>query len=605
MSKDFKELDYQNLKSLSHMFEERARMSADKVAYISVSSGAWKEVLWKQFYKESRQFAAGLISLGVKSGDRVCMIAENRPESYLTVMGTLMAGAVLVPVFHNEISNGLLYIADNVKAEIIIAEDQEQLDKIFEIRDKIPCFKYAVLYEKVEQKNLPWVMRFVDLRHKGQHLLDNNASVLEKRIQEQALEDTAVIMHTSGTTGAPKGVIYNHKSLIFFGRSYRKSLPLTPIDVIMIYLPLNHAGGLSAGILFQIYADISGFFAESWYDLSYNLLEVSPTFYVSMPRILEKYYSRVHTMIDDAPLLQKMLSRWSLKIGAGISKKKLAGKKIHPLLRGCNFLADLILFRKIRELFGGKIRFAASGGAPISPVIIHFFHAVGLLILEQYGSTETGIITANLENDFRFGSVGKPLPGVEIRIDEDGEILCKGEGGCQGYWNNEGQTRWLFRDEWMCTGDIGHIDEDGFLFITDRKKDLIITASGENLSPANVENLMKTNKYISECIVFGDKKPYLVALLSLDEDEITKLARDNRIIFENFEDLTTKSQVVDLISKTVQDLNKKLPGVSRLKYFKILGQELDIDEDEITPTMKVKRRIIENKYSDLLHSMYA
>jgi len=587
------------------MFEERVRLSADKVAYVSVSSGSWKEVLWKEFHEASREFAAGLISLGVKSGDRVCMIAENRPESYVTVMGTLLAGAVLVPVFHNEISDGLLYIAGNVQAEIIIAEDQEQLDKIFEIHDKIPFLRNAVLFEKVEQKNLSWALRFTDLRQKGRQLLDEDAALLEKRVQEQTLEDTAVVMHTSGTTGAPKGVVYNHKSLIFFGRSYRKSLPLTPIDVIMLYLPLNHAGGLSAGIFFQIYADISGFFAESWYDLSYNLLEVSPTFYVSMPRILEKYYSRVHTMIDDAPLLQKTLSQWCLKIGAAVSRRKLAGEKIHPLLRACNFLADLILFRKIRELFGGKIRFAASGGAPISPVIIHFFHAVGLLILEQYGSTETGIITANLENDFRFGSVGKPLPGVEIKIDEDGEILCRGEGGCEGYWNDEEQTRGLFRDGWMCTGDIGHVDEDGFLFITDRKKDLIITASGENLSPANVENLMKTSKYISECIVFGDKKPYLVALLSLDEDEITKLARDNRIIFENFEDLTTKHRVIELISKTVQDLNENLPHVSRLKHFKILGQELDIDEDEITPTLKVKRRIIGNKYSDLIHGMYA
>ncbi len=605
MGKDFRELDYLNLKSLSHMFEERARLSADKVAYVSVSSGSWKEVLWKRFYEEAREVASGLMSLGVKPGDRVCMIAENRPESYVTVMGTLLAGAVFAPVFHNELSSGLLYIVNNVKAVVIIAEDQEQLDKIIEVYDQIPWLKYVVMYEKVEQKNLPWVTGFMDLRQKGRQLLDNDPSDLEKRIKDQTLDDTAVIMHTSGTTGASKGVIYNHKSLIFFGRSYRKSLPLTPTDMIMIYLPLNHAGGLSAGIFFQIYADISGFFAESWYDLSYNLLEVSPTFYVSMPRILEKYYSRVHTMIDDAPLLQKILSRWSLKIGAGVSRRKLTGKKINPFLRVCNFAADLILFRKIRELFGGKIRFAASGGAPISPVIIHFFHAVGLLILEQYGSTETGIITANLENDFRFGSVGKPLPGVEIKIDEDGEILYRGEGACEGYWNNEEQTRSLFRDGWMCTGDIGHVDKDGFLFITDRKKDLIITASGENLSPANIENFMKTSKYISECIVFGDKRPYLVALVSLDEDEITKLARDNRIIFENFENLTIKPEVVDLISKTVQDLNNNLPNVSQLKYFRILGKELDIDEDEITPTMKVKRRIIEKKYSDLINSMYS
>lgn len=605
MREDFGKLNYQGLRSLSNMFEERVRLSAHKVAYVSVASGSWKEVLWRQFFEESKEVAAGLIALGVRPGDRTCMIAENNPKSYTVVMGTLLAGAVLTPVFHNEIANGLLYIVRNVNAEIIIGEDQEQLDKLIEIKEKIPFLRKAVIYEKYEQKDLPWTISFDEMCRNGRELFDKDPSILEERIQNQTVDDIAVIIHTSGTTGAPKGVIYNHKSLISFSHSYCQALPLTPTDVMMIYLPLNHVGGLNAGIFFQIYADISGLFAESWYDLAYNLLEVSPTFYVSMPRILEKYYSRVQTMIDDAPLLQKKISQWSLNIGEKVSRKRLAGKSINPLLMACYLMADIMLFRKIRKLFGGKIRFAASGGAPISPVIIYFFHAVGLLVLEQYGSTETGIITANLENDFRIGSVGKTLPGVEVKIDDDGEILYRGAGACQGYWKNEEQTKNLFKGEWIRTGDIGYIDEDGFLFITDRKKDLIITASGENLAPANIENLMKTSRFISECIVFGDKKPYVAALLALDEDEISKFARDNRIIFENFENLTTKPQVIELMNKTVNELNKSLPSVAQVKRFRILSKELDIDENEVTPTLKVKRRILGEKHSALINSMYA
>jgi long-chain acyl-CoA synthetase len=350
---------------------------------------------------------------------------------------------------------------------------------------------------------------------------------------------------------------------------------------------------------------VTGFFAESWDELPANLLEVSPTFYTSMARVLEKFYTKIQALIDDAPLFQRKLSLLGLRIGQRVSSLKLAGRRVPPMLRAANFLADLVVFRKIRRLFGGKIRFAASGGAPTSKAIIELFHSVGLLVLEQYGSTEAGVLTANTERDYRFGSVGKALSGVSLKIAaDDGEILCKGESLCSGYWNDEEGTTKLFRDGWLCTGDIGRIDEDGFLWITDRKKDILITAGGKNVAPANVENLMKTSKYIHDCVVFGDKKPYLVALVTLDEEEITKFARDNRIIFEDFEDLTRKPQVEELIRKTLEDLNHQLPRVAQVKYFRILPEELDIDQDEVTPTMKVKRRIIERRYRDMIESMY-
>ncbi|MFC1822886.1 AMP-dependent synthetase/ligase [Thermodesulfobacteriota bacterium] len=605
MGSDHQKLEWDSLQSLTHMFEERVRLSRDEVAYISVASGAWKETLWREFYDMAKALGCGLISLGVKPGDRVCMIAENRPESYIMIMATLMIGAVPSPVYHNETADGLAYIIKSVEAEIIFAEDQEQVDKIIEVQEQMPTFKQAVVYEKYEPKDLPWAMRFDEVSQRGQERMQEFESELAARIDRQRPEDLAVIIHTSGTTGPPKGVIYTNRSLLFFCHSYSIGYPQTPTDIIMIYLPLAHAGGLNAGIFFQIFTDISGFFAESWEELAYNLQEVSPTFYVSMPRVLEKFYSRIHTMIDDAPWLQNRLSHWSLMIGRSVSRLKLTGEAVPFYLRIGNLLAGIILFRKIKELFGGKIRFAASGGAPISPVIIRFFHSVGLLILEGYGLTETGVITFNFEDDFRFGSVGKPYPGVEIKIEEDGEILYRGIGACSGYWRNEEETKRLFKDGWICTGDIGKLDEESFLWITDRKKDLLVTAGGKNVAPANIENLMKTSKYLSECIVFGDRKPYLVCLLSLDEDEITKFARDNRIIFENFEALTKKPEVMELIKKTVNELNQQLPRVAQPKKFRILGEELDIDENEVTPTLKVKRRVVGERYNHLIKDMYS
>jgi long-chain acyl-CoA synthetase len=596
---------WEDLQNLAHMFEERVRLSREKVAYISVASGAWKETYWREFYDMAKALACGLISLGVKPGDRICMIAENRPESYTVIMANLMVGAVFAPIYHNETADGLAYIVRSIEADIIFAEDQEQVDKIIETREQMPSFKQAIVYEKYEPKDLTWAVSFEEVCRRGLQQMPALESELRDRIGQQRPEDVAVIMHTSGTTGPPKGVIYTHRSLIFFCHSYCSALPQTPTDIIMIYLPLAHAGGLHAGIFFQIYADLTGFFAESWEELAFNLLEVAPTFYVSMPRVLEKFHSRIHTMIDDAPFIQNRLSQWSLKVGQRVSRLKLAGESLPLYLWIGNLLADIILFRKIRKLFGGKIRFAASGGAPISPVIIHFFHSVGLLIVETYGLTETGVITANSEKDFRFGSVGKPLPGVEVKIDEDGEILYRGIGACIGYWRNAEETKMLFKDGWICTGDIGKIDEDSFLWITDRKKDLLITAGGKNVAPANIENLMKTSKYISECIIFGDRKPYLVCLLSLDEDEITKFARDHRIIFENFEALTKKPEILGLMKNVVDELNLQLPKVAQPKKFRILGEELDIDENEVTPTLKVKRRIVGEKYRHLIEDMYS
>ncbi len=599
-------LDRQELLSLAHMFEKRVELSYGRTAYVTVASGVWKEVLWEEFHHAVQEFAGGLLSLDVKPGDRICMIAENRPESYIVIMATLMVGAIFAPCYHNETADGLLHVVNNVGAEIIIGEDQEHLDKIAQIRPKIKSFRKAILYEKYEPKDLPWAMSFKDLMAQGKERLEEAKPVLRERVKNQRGEDTAVIIHTSGTTGPPKGVILTNRSQLFFANSYREALPLTPSDVVMLYLPLAHVGGLSAGLFFQIYADVTGFFAESWDELPANLLEVCPTFYTSMPRILEKYYTRIRTQIDDSPFLQRKLSLWCLEVGRKAGSLKLEGRRVPPVLRAQNLLADAILFRKIRELFGGRIRFAASGGAPISKVIIDFFHSVGLLILEQYGSTEAGVLTANTESQYRFGSVGKPLSGVEVGIaEDDGEILCRGESLCKGYWNDEEETRKLFNEDgWLRTGDIGEIDADGFLWITDRKKDILVTAGGKNVAPANVENLMKTSKYIEDCAVFGDKKKYLVALFTLDEDETTKFARDESIIFADLGDLTEKPEVVELISHTVNELNSRLPSVAQIKYFDILPDRLDIDENEVTPTMKVKRRILAKKYASRIEKLY-
>ncbi|MCH8070292.1 MAG: long-chain fatty acid--CoA ligase, partial [Candidatus Marinimicrobia bacterium] len=419
-------------------------------------------------------------------------------------------------------------------------------------------------------------------------------------------DDPATLVYTSGTTGPPKGVVLSHKNILFTARQITTSLDLSPDDLSIAYLPMAHIAERIVGSFMKLASGARTAFAESMDDLIFNMKEVGPTFHFGTPRVYEKFHARIMTAIDDATSFQKIIYRWAENVGSREKDLRLSHQPITWWLHIRYILANWLVFRKVREFMGGKLRFLISGGAPISPAILEWMQSVGLNVLEVYGMTEsTGLISVNFIEDNRLGSVGKALPGTKMRIAEDGEILSQGENICLGYFADADATKELVDESgWLYSGDIGRIDKDGYLWITDRKKDLIITAGGKNVAPQNIENLMKTSKYISQFMVFGDRRKYLTGLLTLDEDEITKFARDRQLIYSDQKELSQLSEVTELIAGEIDRLNKQLASFETIKKFRILEEELSQDDEEVTPTLKVKRTVIEKRYDHLIEEMY-
>lgn len=592
-------------RTIPELFRKRVERNPAKIAFVHVYKGKWTPVSYGKYFERCKKVGLGLVAAGMHKGDMVSIWSNNRAEWYYTDLGCSLLGGVPVGIYQTNTAEQGAYIISHSNSKILIAEGREEVDKVLSVWDQLPMLEKIFTIEHVEVKD-PRIRRFQELFEMGERLESERPNLFEERYSAIRPDDLVTLVYTSGTTGPPKGVMLTHTNCLYFLEHYFDFLPVTSEDVTVAFLPLCHVGGRMGGHYVLIYSGMTGVFAESWEELLYNLSEVRPTFIGTTPRIIEKFHSMVETMIDEAPKVQQILSRWSQRVGAKVSEVTQGGKSPGPLLRFEYLLADLILFRKIRDIFGGKIRYFVSGGAPISKKLIDYFHAVGILILESYGLSEgSGSFVQNQRHDFRFGSVGKVFPGSEIKIMDDGEICYRGPATCQGYFKDPEGTRELIDSgRWLHTGDIGIFDQDGYLFITDRKKDIMITSGGKNVAPQNIENLLKTSKYISHACVFGDGRKYLTALVTLDEDEILKYARDNKIIFKDLRELTKDPRIVKLISNEVKEKNQHLHHVEQIKYFRILEEELDQDEGEITPTMKVKRKVMYQRYKDLVESMY-
>jgi long-chain acyl-CoA synthetase len=405
--------------------------------------------------------------------------------------------------------------------------------------------------------------------------------------------------------------MFNSNNVISVVKNFPDLLPTYRNDLGISYLPLSHIAERLLGHFIKLYSGFVTVYADSLEDMPYNLRQTGPTVMFGTPRVFEKFYAKISIAIKGATTFQKTIYNWAISVGKKYSELKDAGKEPSLWIKLNRLLAHFLIFRKIKDMFGGNIRYLLSGAAPISPNIIRYFHWVGLDIYEGYGMTETtGIVTGNKIGKAKIGSVGQALANTEIKIAADGEICTMCPQNISGYYNNEEDTKELLipdenGDIWLHTGDIGYLDEDGYLFITDRKKDIIITAGGKNVAPQNIENLLKTSPYISLAMVYGDKKPYLTALITLDEDEIAKYAKDNRIMYQDLSDLTKKQKVIDLLKAEISQLNRDLASYETVKKFRILEEELDQDKDEVTPTLKVKRKVVINNYQDLINEMYS
>ncbi len=586
--------------NILRLFQDTAERRGEEPCLKHIQGGIWLSVSWTQALAQVRNLSESLKKLGVKPQDRVAILSATRYEWTLLDLAILSLGAVTVPIYHSTLPEDILHILTDSDSKIIFVEDSTQLEKVLKVRGRLPNLQNLVLIQGKVMGDA--ILNFEDF----QALSKGVESDFGARIREIPLKSLATLVYTSGTTGPPKGVMISHKNMVYEIKALQKTFPVNPNDVSLLFLPLAH---ILARII-QFYQLATGYahaYAESIDKLIDNIRDVRPNFMVSVPRIFEKIYTKVMNDVESSSSLKKNIFRWAREVGLEHSDLQLANKPIPLSLKIRYRLAYQLVFSKLQQKLGGRIRFFISGGAPLAKEIAEFFHAAGLLILEGYGLTETtGAVNLNLPDSITFGSVGKPLPGTEEKIMPDGEILVRGPMVTQGYWNNPEATREVIdADGWFHTGDIGEFTPEGLLRITDRKKDIIVTAGGKNVAPQNIENMLKTHPLFSQIVVHGDRRKYLTALITLNPDELKQRARDSGISFNEYSDLIRHPKVHDMVKRIIDEKNQELPKYESIKRFAVLDEDFSVESGELTPTLKVKRKVINERYKDILDKLYS
>lgn len=590
------------------MFLKRVSLHPDKVALRYKFLGIWRDITWAQYEEQVRHTCMGLVALGVSRGDRVAVIGENRPEWLFSDIATMAAGAVTVGVYTTSSAQQCEYVVGHSEAKVFIAEDEEQLDKALEFRERTPKLSKIVVMDTKGLRGFtdPMVITFDELLALGAKLHGQQPERFDSMVNETQPDDLALIIYTSGTTGPPKGAMLSHRNVTWTTWSIGEAVPLEPSDELLSFLPLSHIAERMFSVFLPLRFGYTVNFTESPDTVMENLREVSPTLLFAVPRIWEKYYSGIRIRMANATWFKRMVYGLAEAISRRYAKVKFDRGTVPAHLRLARFLGDALVFYKLRERLGfDRVRVAISGAAPISPDVLRYFHGIGIPLREVYGQTEGSGPTCIHQGDtIELGNVGQPLPGVQVRIAEDGEILVKGDNVFMGYYKNPQATAETLAEGWLHSGDVGVLDERGFLKITDRKKDLIITAGGKNIAPQNIENQLKFSPYINDAIVVGDRLKFLSALIVLDEENVIQYAQDHKISFTTYESLTKCPEIIELIDREVQEVNKTLSHVETIKKFTIVPKKLYEEDGEVTPTMKVKRKYINERFRDLIEAMY-
>ena len=557
----------------------------------------WVSRSFSEVVETVRPLALGLADLGVEKGDKVSILGNTRPEWTYFDFAALSIGAVVVPIYQTNSPEECQYVLENSDAKVVIVEDDEQLEKIREVRDQLPKLEQVVRMTGSSDD----AISLDDLATRG----TGDAAAWESRWSAVTPGDICTFIYTSGTTGPPKGCVITHGNYRSMLDMVNQNSVIEGEDLTYLYLPLAH----SFALLIQLGSFDLGATLAYWerdpLKILPNLAELKPTYFPSVPRIFEKIYTAATSGMEKEGGLKKAIFDWSIRVGGRMRDAERAGRAPGFLLRKQYEFADKRVLSKIRGLFGGRLRLAVSGAAPINPDILRFFDSAGVLVLEGWGMTETSTAaTISTAEDFKIGTIGKPFPGCQIRIADDGEILVKGPNVFQGYYKNEEATRETIVDGWLHTGDIGSIDEDGFIKITGRKKDIIITAGGKNITPANLENEIKQHPLVSQCVVVGDRQPYLVALVTLDPEEVVAYAKEHGLP-EDVEQLSSNPEIRKSIEDHVDSINEKFARVEQIKKIAILPRDLSQETGELTPTLKVKRAVVAQKHAPEIEKLYA
>jgi long-chain acyl-CoA synthetase len=584
---------------------ERARLMPDRTAYRHKKLGVWQVGTWAAYAADAAAAGLALESLGVRAGDHVAVAADNRPEWLVADMGIQGIGAVTVGVYPTSPATEVEYLLAHSASKVVICEDEEQLDKVLEIRHRLPGLVAAVVVDTrgVRALDDPLVHTWDALLATGRTL---DAAGWAAKVEALDPQATAVVVYTSGTTGPPKGAQLTHRNLVFAGASFTAVFDVTADDEVLSYLPLCHIAERVTSLVDPLVTGYVVNFGEGGTSFPQDLREVQPTLFLGVPRVWEKMLAATEIRMADASFVKRKVFSWCMARGRAVAARRLAGKE-KATDGAMRVLCWLLCFRQLRRKLGlGRLATALSGAAPISPQVLEWFWAIGVEVREGYGQTEgTAVATFTPAGRAKLGTVGVALPGTEMRIAPDGEILLRSEAIFRGYLHDEDATRRTVDDDgWLHTGDVGVIDEDGYLRITDRMKDIIITAGGKNISPSEIENRLKVSPFVREAIVIGDKRKYLVALIGIELDTVGAWAARHGVRYTTYADLASKPEVVELVAAAVDQANADLAQVETIKRFALLPKELDQEEGELTATMKVKRKAIETEFAPLIESLY-
>lgn len=588
--------------TIGGMLKERVDTYGDRVMMKCKRDGAWKEITWNEVNSRVRGLGQALIKMGIEHGDRVAIFSPNSPEWQMTDMAALSVGAVDVPIYATNTANQAKYIIADSGSKIIFVGTEDHLKRVLEVKANLPQLMKIVTMDNTASDD-PDVTTFDEMTKLGE--TGGSAEDFARRLAAVKPDDLCSIVYTSGTTGNPKGVMLTHNNFLSNIRTVDTLYEVFDTDQVLSILPLSHVLERMSGYYCSVHQGCTICHAESVDMLLVNVGEIKPHWMVSVPRLYEKVYAGVHMNVESKKPIEQKVFHWAVGVGRQVSALKLAHKPIPKLLQMKYNFANKKVFSQVYELMGGRLRFFVSGGAPLAKEIAEFFHALGILICEGYGLTETSpVISCNTPDNVRFGSVGKVMPDQEVKIADDGEILVKGPNVMKGYWNKPEETAEVLVDGWFHTGDIGHLDEDGYLHITDRKKDLIVTAGGKNIAPQNVENALKMSRYIEQVAVIGDNRKFVSALIVPSFVDLEMWAKKQGVPTDDRSKLLKDERVIELFNKEIDEQLKEFDRHERIQKFVLLSEEMTEAAGLLTPTLKVRRKEVNQVFADDIEGMY-
>ncbi len=595
--------------TLPTLFRHVVRERGSAVAMREKHLGIWRSVSWAEYGEKARRVGLGLVALGLRPRDVVSIVADNCPEWLYTDLGTMSVAGVPNGIYTTDSPRQIEYIVNDSGTRFFFAEDEEQLDKILEVRARCPGLEKIFVYDMEGLHGFAddQVMPFEALLELGARYDREHPGAFDAMVEIARPDDLAILVYTSGTTGPPKGAMLSHRNILFQLGHSDFIVDLHPGDQQLSFLPLCHIAERTFTVFNPLRTGATVNFAESIDTVPDNIREVAPALFFAVPRIWEKFYSAVALRMREATWPGRVAYRWAIGVGMRVAERRIAGRRPSLPLRLAFRVADFLVLDNVKRSLGlHRARGAATGAAPIAPELIRWYMALGLDLREVYGQTEnTGLATGMPADRIKLGTVGTARPDTEVRISPEGEILLRGPHVFLGYYRKPEKTAETIVDGWLHTGDVGSIDADGFVKITDRMKDIIITAGGKNVTPSEIENQLKFSPYISDAVVIGDRRRFLSCLVMIDHETVAQVAQERNVPFTNFASLCRAKDVQDLIWGEIERVNKQLARVETIKKFRLIEQILTPEDDELTPTMKLKRTLVNTKYKDVIDDMYA